>query len=518
MYTITVGVDKPDRDRLKARQTEMMKRGIKIKDINELRKTFNFVRDSLKEEIETKYGIDNINSYDQVSAYLENMSSKVAYGEVNDYINSCYQDGKWVTDQYAMNRLSALGYEFADNILAYRDAKSDAEKVNSIAENIGVDGRIHPVLTLAKTNRVNYSKPALGNIRKELLQYMVEPLNEGEVVYSIDIKNQEPGILINSLGDTELLDALKSEDGLYVTMFRWVFRPFTTMSVLFDTLPEDRIYSQKELQNNIMVSPNDYIPMKAPCLAWKLNGKTVTRVQRVCQGVTYAEDIQYPEYVMVECDDGNVYRVGVTWEEYKKGQQVTGWLNDVTVEISKQERKEFKTSFLAITYGASQMGIEKQCKLIDSKLLYKKITSLKGMARYKRQCSDAASKGITQLKTVFGTPVSTDKTRNRNELKRSLLSIPIQGTGADILDLLVEHFINESGSKFGESAPYIYFTRHDEILICVKENLISSFGEKEFEDWLRDTMEHRINNSIPFRVEIKRLDSITLEELLASKQ
>ena len=514
MYNITIGVDKPDINRLKARQEQMMSRGIKVKEIDELRQIFNNIRDKLKYDIERKYNIANINSAEQIKAYLQRMSQAVAYGEVNDYIEACYKDGKWVTDKYSMNKLSSLGHEFADEILQYREAKSDAEKINSLAENIWADGMIHPIVTLAKTNRVNYSKPAFGQMRKELLRFIIEPLHENEVVYSIDIKNQEPGILINAIGDTELIRALESEKGLYNDMFEWVFKPFTTMTVLTDTLPEDRIYSQRELQNNILVPVDAYYPMEAPCKSWKVNGKAVKRVQRICQGITDRDDIKYPETVMVECSDGSVEEVEVNWEKQSRSQQITGWLKGVTVELTEQERKEFKTSFLAITYGASSVGIEKQCKIIDAKLLYKKITSLKGMANYRKRCSKAASQGVTSMRTLFGTPVSTDKVGSTNELKRSLLSIPIQGTGADILDLLMVHFDKEAEKRFGEMAPYIYFTRHDELMICVKNKLLESVGEKNFEQWLNDTTEHRINGSTPFKVEIKRLNGITLEELL----
>ena len=503
MYTMIIGKDKPDAERLRKNQERMMARGIKVKNINQLNYEYEKIRDDLKDSIEDEYGIGNINSYAQVAGYLQSMSSKVPYGEVNDYINTCYQDGKWATDQYALNKLSALGYKFATDMLDYREAKSNAEKIRSIKDSV-VDGRMHPSVSLAKTNRVNYSKPALGQINKELLRKIVEPLNDDEAIYSIDIKNQEPGILINALKDPELLEALNSTDGLYETMFRWVYRPFTEMTLLEDSLPEDRIYSQKELSTNIMVPPDSYTPIEAPCLGWELNGKRVQRVQRICQGVSDSSTIIYPETVMVECADGTVANTKVTWEKSKKG-KVTGWLNEIEVKISPQERKEFKTSFLAITYGASSLGIEKQCKIIDAKLLYKKITSLKGMANYRKQCGAAASKGVTSLRTVFGTIVSTDKVGSVNELKRSLLSIPIQGTGADILDLLITHFEEESEKEFKENAPYIYFTRHDELMVCVKKELVKEYGEQEFRRWINDTMEHRIGDSTPFRVEISEI-------------
>lgn len=515
MYNIKIGVDKPDVKRLKETQQALMKRGIRIKDITKLRSTFNEAMLTIKHDMEEKYGIDNVNSAAQISRYLQEMSNYVPYGDRNDYIDTCYIDGKWVTDKYVMNKLSLMGYEFADDLLQYRVAKSNAEKVNSIAENLHADGMLHPHVNMAKTNRVNYSEPAIGQLSKELLQYIIVPLNDTDVLYSIDIKNQEPGILINSLRDKELVEALEAGDGLYETMFRFVYRPYTEMTLLSDTLPEDRIYSQSELENNIMVPDEDYSPMKAPCYGWTMaDGTKIVRVQRVCQGVSKESEIEYPETVLVERNDGTTAEVPVTWEKKGKAGKVTGWLEGVTVEISKQERKEFKTSFLAMSYGASQMGIEKQCKIIDAKRLYKRITTLKGMMEYRKMCGAAASRGITTLRTVFGTPVSTDKIGSTSELKRSLLSIPIQGTGADILDLLMTHFTEESSKEFKEKKPYIYFTRHDELFIGADREMIEQYGRKKFENWLKETLEHRINDSTVFHVEVNRIEGMTLEQLL----
>lgn len=518
MYDITIGVDKPDMERLRRAEEAMAARGIQIKDISELRRIFNDVRDQLKRQIEEKYDIDNINSHAQVTDYLRRVSDEVPYGDRNDYINTCYENGKWTTDKYAMNKLSLLGYEFADDLLQYRQAKSDAEKVNSIAENMDRNNMIHPVVTMAKTHRISYSAPALGQIRKNLLRYMLEPVRDGDVLYSADIKNQEPGILINALGDEELLSALRSGDGLYENMFKFVFRPFTTMTLLEDTLPEDRIYSQNELKNNILVPCEAYTPMEAPCKAWRYNGERVIRVQRICQGITDIDGVEYPDTVMIECAGEKLYNVPVQWEKAERAGVLTGWLVGVDIDMSRQERKEFKTSFLAITYGASQMGIEKQCKIIDAKLLYKRITSLKGMASYRKQCSKAASKGVRTLSTVFGTPVTTDKDGSTNELKRSLLSIPIQGTGADILDLLIDHVDKEAVKVFQPGEVFVYFTRHDELILEVSKEMLSRYGVDKFEKWLHDTVTHRINGSVPFEVEVTPISSITLSELLQDEE
>lgn len=522
MYQILIGSDIPDKERLRKNVEFMMERGIKLKDISEIRSVFNNTRGALFENMQFKYGIDNPNSTKQIGEYLELASREIPYGQKNDYIDACYQDGKWVTDKYSLNKLSALGYEFADDLLAYREAKKNAETINSLAEHLDANNMLHPSVSLAKTNRVNYSSPALGQMKKELIEYIIEPLGEDEKMYSIDIKNQEPAILINALKDPELMSALTSGDGLYETMFKWAFKPFTTMSLLADTLEDDRVYKQSELISNLMVPADTYTPMRVPCSAWFSNDKRVVRVQRIVQGVSDGCEIQYPNTVTVECEDGTTREVPVKWEvsdsTFKRTtkREVVGWIEDIDIEISKQERKEFKTCFLAMTYGASSFGIEKQCKIIDGAFVYKKITSLNGMSLYRKKCGQAAKNGVQTMSTLFGTAVRADKYKNTNELKRSLLSIPIQGTGADILDLLVVHFMKEVERKFvEEDRPYIYFTRHDELIICAKARVVERMGEQRFKEWLTETMEHRINDSTVFNVEVNALESISMEDLLS---
>ena len=84
MYDITIGVDKPDMERLRRAEEAMAARGIQIKDISELRRIFNDVRDQLKRQIEEKYDIDNINSHALVTDYLRRVSDEVPYGDRND--------------------------------------------------------------------------------------------------------------------------------------------------------------------------------------------------------------------------------------------------------------------------------------------------------------------------------------------------------------------------------------------------------------------------------------------------
>ncbi len=60
-----------------------------------------------------------------------------------------------------------------------------------------------------------------------------------------------------------------------------------------------------------------------------------------------------------------------------------------------------------------------------------------------------------------------------------------------------------------------YYFRHDECIIQVNEGIIDFLGQEKFEEFLRDTFEHQIDNWVPFNVEISEVKPTTdLNELL----
>lgn len=519
MYRIDPTKEKPDSNRLKTNVEKMMHRGIKIGNIDKLEKSFSELYEVYRRTMSEDYGINNPNSSAQIANFLEQLSTDVPLGEKNDIIENCYIEGKWTSEQSVLNKLSALGYAFADDLLEYRKAKKNLETIRSIKKWTSADSMIHPSVSLTKTNRISYKDPALMNIPKELIWSLIEPINKGDELYSVDIKNQEPAILINALGDKQLIDALKSDEGLYDTLFEQIFKPFTTMSVFVDTLDEDKIYSTSEARETCFIPADKYMPMKAPCISWYIGESRVVAVSRVCQGISSdnIDNMIYPERISVLLDNNKLVETPVEWVKtvISKDCEINGNLKDVEVRMSKQERKEFKTSFLAITYGASSMGIEKQCKILNGNFVYNKITKIEKMAEYRKKCGDAARHGVQEMYTIFGNKVRSDKYGGVQELKRSLLSIPIQGTGADILDLLVNHFNEKAQIDFSNDKPFIYYTRHDELIIEVPKE---TSNECNIDKWLNDTLEHCIGDWVPFRVEINKIENIGVNEIMMNNE
>lgn len=519
MYHINTETDKPNAERLKKNVEEMARRGIKVGDISLLMNRAEELVNDIKQTIREQYGIENPNSVKQIAEYLSELSDSTETGEKDYVLECCYNNGKWVTNEAALSELYSYGFEIGNDIITYRKAKKNYDTVCELFKYSDANGFIHPEVSLTKTNRISYKKPALMNIGKNILNYVIVPPEEGKI-YSVDIKNQEPGILINMLDDETLTEALRSTEGLYNNLFKKVYRPTVKMNFLFDTFFENRIYKLSELKNMRFISPKSYMPEKAKCKSWFLDGKRIVAVETICQGTEKGKEAEreFPDKVIIETEDGEVYDTKVVWENIpnkaSKDYSVTGYLPEVEINLQPNERKQFKTAFLAINYGASNLGIENICTSIDGNLMYSTVTKYDRMKKYRDMVSKCAKMGVTTLKTAFGTDVSTDKTGDQKELKRSLLSLPIQGTGADILDLLVERYKTEAKKKFGEKTNYVYYTRHDELRIFFGKEIIEQYKKEELEDWLKDTLEHQLDDWVPFQVEVEEIKNGDTMELV----
>lgn len=511
MYKIEVAKTKADIAYMKEFTINNMKRGIRIADVDSSLRKHMEIRDALKDEITQNFGIVNVNSPKQITECLRAMANKSVEGYKNDIVEVCYdpETDKWTTNADAMQQLSELGYEIADFILEYRKEKKIVETLTSLSQFADKDNLVHPNVALGKTNRINYSDPALMNIPKEMLWDLIIPYSDNDILYSIDIKNQEPSILINFLNDESLKDVLTSDIGLYETLFEKVYCPSVVMTICRDFLPEARVYSTEELKNVAYVSPSYYLPVKAPCKSMYYNNERVTVIESLCQGFKDINSIVFPEKVRIETDAKRVYELPVEWDKNFKAKKtgdfaITGKIIGVEIRISPIERKEFKTAWNALSYGASMMGIKAMCKSLNGEFIYRYFNGLNSYKEYKKQIDGFVKKGMNSISTVFGNYVSTFET-DPKALKRALLDLPIQGTGADILSVLIKHFEEEVEKRGIADKMFIYFTRHDELVIEVNKE----FDAREnVEIILRDILEHQIvlpkREWVPFKVEVEK--------------
>lgn len=513
MYNISTKTDKPDLGYMEATVDKLMTRGIKLSDYNRLMNYYTNLREALRQDFTNKYGVDNPNSPKQLIAFISRLSAEVSMGSKNDIIEICYDDetGKWTSNKDAMEKLAALGYQFAQDLLDYRYAKSYAQAIESLDKYVDENNTIHPKIELSKTHRINYSEPALMSIPKKLLWKLITAYTPGNVLFSVDIKNQEPSILANLTDATELKEALESKDGLYESLFKQCFKPCAFANVLVNTFPEDRVYSIDEIRRIGTISPAMYSAVRPQTSGVYYNGEKVVGIETVCLGGSKGVMPNLPDTVNIETESGEIVNVPVEWEQedikYKRENdyQVRGYIQGVEVRIEPIERKEFKTSYLAISYGASVFTIKEQCKHIDGKRVYQFVTGIKAIKEYKKLVNRNAEQGIQHINTVFGTTMCAGVSEP-SKLKRVLLDLPIQGTGADILSLLIKRFYDYTAENNLTDKISLYYTRHDELIVEVNGEWLKEVGKTKVTSILMDMLEHRIDDWIPFKIEINMVE------------
>lgn len=500
MFRISTSSNKPDANRLKKTIEDLMVRGIKVGNVVSTYNFFSDMANSLSMRLKCEYGIENPNSPKQIEQFFIRSNNSVFY-------SVCFQDGKWTSNQEVLQDLKSKGYEFADILMKYRKAKKLADSSKSLMQAADKDGLIHPIVSLTKTNRISYTNPALMNIPKKLLWDVITPRNAGNVLWSVDIKNQEPSILINILGAPKLKEALTAPSGLYEHMYSLCFEPKVKCNVFLLPDCENEVVSKQELIQNEKIPPVMYSPSLPEC-AMRINGADIITIDTVVMRAPTGKQPTLPEYVDLYTNAGNI-RAKVIWPDIPAKElgkpkilEVEGTLVGVELVCEGVYRKEFKTAWNAMTYGSSKRGIMEMCKHIPGEKVYNFFYSIPQMKQYQKIWKQQAEMGVQYSKTVFGTLLYANKPDTR-QLARSLMDLPIQGTGADILDLLIDHFYTEIGNRQLEGLIELYYTRHDEAIVEVNGDWQNQVGADYVKSVLQDIFEHQIDDWTPFRVDIE---------------
>lgn len=181
-------------------------------------------------------------------------------------------------------------------------------------------------------------------------------------------------------------------------------------------------------------------------------------------------------------------------------------------DVTHKERSLGKTVNFGMIFGQTAFGLSSLLG-IDRDIAGKYITAYfehyKGVEEYMRKIEyEAFEKGYVQ--TMFGTTrniagIRSQNRRARAASAREAINMPIQGSEADIMKLVMKNLYSLIEKKYPKQV-YILLQIHDEIVFEAKEDIV-----KEFSEQARKIMLESVVLDVPMDVHISMGD--TLSEL-----
>lgn len=158
-------------------------------------------------------------------------------------------------------------------------------------------------------------------------------------------------------------------------------------------------------------------------------------------------------------------------------------------EPNKQELKDFKACWLAITYGGHV-----QYPKIDTRPIVEHFNSAEVREKLKT-LTQSAFRYSKCVGTYFGTTIRPQT----NITSTSSINLPIQGTAADIFTVLLEHCYNTLEISQYKDTIHILYTRSDEIIFRVHK----SIPKDEAKQYIKSLTEHQVDDWVPFSVDVE---------------
>lgn len=349
-----------------------------------------------QEEVISNIGMKTVDSRAALLAFIEE-----SVRQEDMHLCTDEYTGAINTREESLKSLHDMGYPIFGNVVVGRKLNNIKKTLRKLVELSDDNRRVHPKLSVAVTNRLIYSEPAIMSIRKELVWSVIEPRNEGWELFSVDIKSQEPWILANML---------------------------------------------------------NIVPLK----------------KLMMNDVDFYEGI----YMLATGDT-----------------------------LTDKQRTVIKRVWNSITYGAARKTVEGYAS-VKGAAVYDFLMSMPEYKAYRNDIFKRARNGRRCISTAFGTEIYADESGSK--LARSLLDLPIQGSGADILSMLV-YALNSVVEQKGLS-DYIefYLSRHDEIVVMADTNAIS---EQEVVGFLESVMVHQVEGWVPFKVIVSNLSKMDKSKL-----
>ena len=326
-----------------------------------------------------------------------------------------------------------------------------SDKVSNHGDRLGC---ITPKVELADTGRYQLSEPAIGNLSDDVLDLLEAP--EGYYIVSMDVRQQEPTIFFDGvLNCRDISNILKqSIDDKYLG----ITRACVTQTKLIQQIND--YCAEKGLEN---ITESDWV--------WNYLAK---------------------DYLgKIKCYKKNTPSVDFAYLNSKLLEHLVP-----SSEITPEMRKLYKTAILAGGYGASKGTLIALAGEEVGTSLYRLLSELPEAKDYMERASQYISQGGRRIYTLFGTVLTLDerdknnKKRNTNDFLRLMMNYPTQGTGADMLKFCIVDFyrwVSSQGYTYEDMR--LSFTKHDEIIIYIKKELIhhlediKSLMELQVEDW-----------------------------------
>ena len=178
-------------------------------------------------------------------------------------------------------------------------------------------------------------------------------------------------------------------------------------------------------------------------------------------------------------------------------------------DVKKKERSLGKTVNFGMIFGQTSFGLASLLG-VDRETARKYINSYfdhyKGVEQYMRKTEqEAYERGYVQ--TMFGTTRNILGIRSRNNRRRSAaareaINMPVQGSEADIMKLVMKNLFQLIKEKYPKKA-YILLQIHDEILFEVDESLVDDFIKEA-----QNIMLESVSLEVPLELHVSKGDSL----------
>lgn len=457
LFHIDSSVQKPNHALAKEYAQRWCERGFRFN-----RSTWKDILDTANEKraLLLKYGLKNPDSPKEVAWFLRSFNSLEIASVMYDI-----QKGGWdlTVDAFCEVASRFTGIPEIQALYEYKQAMGTARSFQTLERHLKCEDIVHPKAKVTSTNRIMFVEPFISGLPKVCKPFM--PINDEAVLLSVDVKAQEPNIIINWFGSPNLKAVASTETDIYTGVAKAAFLP----------------------RVSLIEKPGKSITPVPKGVAWIWGtGDSLLHIENVHQ--TFLLD--NPLTVTGVFESGARRKLPVKWGARANGLAVgeldltSNKADKLSFRLQAGARDEVKDVWNLLAYGGSLSSAKSLCTVLDGELL---VNYLKTELRLSRKAEEE------EQTTYFGTSLVSDKKVGYRSVRNRM----IQGTGADLMAMLIERFYSERRPEGMD----IYLTRYDELVIEVPWAFFNkdSGGVTEY---LTDIFEHQVDDFTPFKVDV----------------